>query len=74
MGEVIQGVDFLQVVKKIGSRNRRLQAKILQRLELEIDKDSPKFADLRKFLLDETSSYTRTIVRDIFGDIEYLMK
>jgi hypothetical protein len=74
MGDVIQGVDFIEVVKKVGRKNRKLQAKLLQRLELEIDKDTLQYSDLRKFVLDETSSFTRAVIRDIFGDIEFLLR
>jgi len=73
-GEIIQGVDFIDVIKKVGRKNRRLQAKLLQRLELEMNKDTKQFSELRKFILDETSSYTRAVVKDIFGDIELLMR
>jgi hypothetical protein len=35
-------------------------------------KDGDEFMQLRKFILDEQNSYTRSIVRLIFGDIEFM--
>ena len=71
--KVFQEVDALQVVKRIGTTSKRVQAKILQRLELSMDKDSEDFAEIRKLILDELNNLNRTVVRDIFGDIEYLI-
>ena len=71
--KVFQEVDALQVVKKIGTASKRVQAKILQRLELSIDKDSEEFSELRKLILDELNNLNRSVVREIFGDIEYLI-
>ena len=72
-GKIVQEVDPLEVIRDIGKKNKRLQAKLLQRIELHIDRNSPEYADLRKFILDETSGFTRSILKDIFGDIEFLL-
>lgn len=69
---VIQEVDILQLIKDIGTKNKVLQAKVLQELEKYIPPNTAEFQELRKFILDEQNSYTRSIVRLIFGDIEYL--
>lgn len=69
--KVFQEVDIFTVLKEIGSKNKVLQAKILQELEKHI-KDKDEFAQVRKFILDEQNSYTRSIVRLIFGDIEFM--
>jgi len=71
---LIQGVNILGVIRKINTRNRRLQAILLSQIEMSIDKSSPGFGDLRKLLLDETNSYTRAVIREIFGDIEYYLR
>lgn len=69
--KVFQEVDMLSVLREIGSRNKVLNAKVLQELEKHIsDKDG--FSEVRKFILDEQNSYTRNIVRLIFGEIEFM--
>lgn len=72
--DIVQGVNVLDVIRRINTRNRRLQAILLSQIEMSIDKASPGFVELRKLLLDETNSYTRAVIREIFGDIEYLLR
>ena len=72
-GNIFQEVDILQVIKRIGTLNKRTQAKILQRLEMEFDPREEEFKELRKFILDELNGLTRSIVREIFGDIEFML-
>jgi hypothetical protein len=72
--EIVQEVDILSTIRGIGKRSKKLQAVILQELEKHVNKTSPEFDTLRKFVLDEVNNYTRSIVRDIFGDIEFLIK
>lgn len=72
--KVFQEVDALHVVKKIGTSSKRAQAKILQRLEISIDKNSDDYLEIRKLILDELNNLNRSVVREIFGDIEYLIK
>lgn len=69
--KIFQQVDVFSLIKEIGVKNKVHQAKILQALELEIT-DKKKFSEIRKYFLDEQNSYTRSIVRLIFGDIEFL--
>jgi hypothetical protein len=69
--KVFQEVDIISVLKEIGSRNKVLNAKMLQELEKYV-KDPDDFTQLRKFILDEQNSYTRSIVRLIFGDIVFM--
>lgn len=68
---IFQEIDVLTVLKEVASKNKTLQAKVLQELEKYI-KDQDQFSQIRKFILDEQNSYTRSIVRLIFGDIEFL--
>ena len=70
----VQEVNIIEVIKSVGKRNKKLQAKILQEIEKHINRNSPDYDDLRKFILDEINSYTRSVMRDIFGDIEYMIK
>ncbi len=73
-GIVAQEIDLLRVIRKVAKRNKSLQAKLLQSIEIYFDKNADKYVNLRKFILDEINGYTRAILRDIFGDIEFLMK
>jgi hypothetical protein len=68
--KVFQEVDVFELLREIGASNKRLNAKVLQELEKYV-KDNDDFVQLRKFILDEQNSYTRSIVRLIFGDIEF---
>ena len=68
--KVFQEVDVLEILGEIGSRNKTLNAMVLTELEKYV-KDGDEFMHLRKFILDEQNSYTRSIVRLIFGDIEF---
>ena len=68
--KVFQEVDVFDLLKEIGVRNKTLNAKVLQELEKYV-KNNDEFMQLRKFILDEQNSYTRSIVRLIFGDIEF---
>lgn len=70
----VQEVDILDVIRAVGKRNKKVQAMLLQEIEKHIDKNSPEFDEIRKFILDEINGYTRSILRDIFGDIEFMMK
>jgi hypothetical protein len=72
--KVVQEVDILSVISAVGKKNKKLQAKLLQELETHLDKNSKEYEILRKFILDEINSYTRSVMRDIFGDIEFMMK
>lgn len=67
--KVFQEVDVFDLLREIGARNKVLNAKVLQELEKYI-KDNDDFVEVRKFILDEQNSYTRSVVRLIFGDIE----
>ena len=69
--KVFQEVDVFDLLKEIGIRNKTLNAKVLQELEKHIV-DNDEFMEVRKFILDEQNSYTRSIVRLIFGEIEFM--
>lgn len=71
--KAVQEVDIVDVIRSVGRKNKKLQAKLLQEIEKHVDKNSPDFDNIRKFMLDEINSYTRSIMRDIFGDIEYML-
>lgn len=69
--KVFQEVDILGILREIGTKNKALQAKILTELEKHVS-DKEEWITLRKFVLDEQNAYTRSIVRLIFGDIEFM--
>lgn len=71
---IYEEVDLLDIIRNVGRKNKRLQAKLLQQLEQIMDRDDPRFEEARKYILDEVNSYTRSIIQTIFGDIEYMMK
>jgi len=71
---IVQEVDLLEVIRSVGKKSKKHQAKILQELEKHIKKGTPEFEEFRKFFLDEQNNFTRAVMRDIFGDIEYMLK
>ncbi len=68
--KVFQEVNVLELLGEIGTKNKALNAMVLQELEKHV-KNPDEFTQLRKFILDAQNSYTRSIVRLIFGDIEF---
>lgn len=73
-GVVIQGLDLLDIVGFISKKNKKFQAITLSDVEEVLGKDSEEYLLIRKIILDSFNNYTRSIVRSIFGDIEYLVK
>jgi hypothetical protein len=67
---VFQEINVFEILGDIGGLNKALNAKVLTELEKYV-KNKEDFQLLRKFILDEQNSYTRSVVRLIFGDIEY---
>jgi protein involved in sex pheromone biosynthesis len=65
---VIQGLDLLDVVHYIAKKNKRYQAMALSNIEEVLDKDSPEFKHVRKVILDYFNNYTRSVIRNIFGE------
>ena len=73
MAIIRQEVDPLEVTRIIGRKNKRAQAVILQEVEQLVDKNSEEYQQLRKVILDELNTLSRSYIRVIFGDIEYLV-
>ena len=73
-GVVIQGLDLMDIVTFISKKNKKFQAILLADLEEVLGKDSEEFALVRKLILDGFNNYTRSIIRAIFGDIEFMVK
>jgi len=71
--EIIQEVEVLQLIREIGTKSKKTQAKILQRLEQVID-DPEEYQEVRKFVLDEINDLARAFVKATFGNIEFLIK
>lgn len=73
--EIIQEVDLLTLISFIDKKNKKLQAVLLQNVEKSFNKGSAEYIELRKIILDETSDFARSVVRQIFGNgMEYLVK
>lgn len=70
-GRIIQGLDLIDVLTFVGKKNKRFQAVMLGELEMILDPKSDDFRLVRKLILDYWNSYTRSILRVIFGDIEF---
>ena len=73
-GVVVQGLDLIDIVTFISKKNKKFQAILLTELEEVLGKDNPDYLKVRKVVLDEFNNYTRSVVRAIFGDIEYMVK
>lgn len=73
-GVIIQGLDLIDIVTFISKKNKKFQAILLSELEETLGRDSKEYTLVRKLVLDGFNNYTRSIVRAIFGDIEYLVK
>jgi translation elongation factor EF-4 len=65
---VIQGLDLLDVIHFVSKKNKKFQAILLQDVEQVLGKDSQQYAEVRKLILDSYNSYTRSILRVIFGN------
>lgn len=75
MGNIIQGIDILDVVNFVSKRNKRGQAILLEKIEQIIDKESEEYKQIRKVVLDWSNDYTRAILKIIFGtDFEGTMR
>ena len=67
----IDGLDLFDLISFISKKNKRFLAIMLAEVEEIVGKDSEEYQLLRKVILDGFNDYTRSIVRIIFGDIEY---
>lgn len=75
MGQIIQGLDVLDLFKFITKKSKKFQAIFLKDLEEIISADDPKYNEIRKLYLDFSNDYTRSIFRIIFGtDFEGVIK
>lgn len=72
-GTIIQEVDVIKLISKVGKRSKAAQAKILQKLEVVIT-DKKEYEEIRKFVLDEINGLTRSFVNEVFGDVEFLIR
>lgn len=75
-GVVVQGLDLMDIITFVSKKNKKFQAISLSELEEIIDKEKyPEiYREVRKLILDGFNNYTRSIVRVLFGDIEYMIK
>lgn len=66
----IEGLDIIDLVEEIDKKDRRFKAVCLQALEETTNLSPEEFKMVRKIILDSMSSYTRSLVRMLFGEIE----
>lgn len=67
-GIIIQGLSVLDIIKNIGRNTKKVQAKMLNQLELELSPED--FSRIRKIILDNTNDLSRSVVKEIFGEID----
>jgi hypothetical protein len=65
--KIIQGISIFDTVNQTQSTNKMFQKKFLDRLEIIMDKNDPKFAEIRKLYLDTQNEFTRSIINETFG-------
>ena len=70
----IDGLDLFDLITFISKKNKRFIAIILADIEEIVGKDSDEYQQIRKIVLDGFNDYTRSVVRIVFGDIEYRME
>jgi len=66
-----QGIDVLDLVGFIGRLTKRYQANLLTEIEDVVDPSSDEYSQIRKLVLDSTNNFSRSVVKVIFGDVEY---
>ena len=69
-GVVIQGLDLIDIISIVDKKKRKYLALMLQDLEGVLGADSEEFKSVRKIVLDNVNSYTRSLIRALLGDIE----
>lgn len=69
-GVVIQGLDLIDIISIVDKKKRKYLALMLQDVEEVLKPTSPEFKIVRKIILDNVNSYTRSLVRSLLGDIE----
>lgn len=66
----LQGFDSVDVVKYIAKLTKRYQKNLMDDIETIIPPGSKEHDEIRKFVLDSTNNFSRSIVKNIFGNIE----
>lgn len=66
----ISGLDMVELLDFIASKNKKYQAMMLADLEEILDENSESFILIRKLFLDYMNKYTRGIARMLTGNIE----
>jgi hypothetical protein len=67
---ILEGFDVFDTVSFISRMNRRYQATLLSQVEDLIGRNHADYPVLRKLILDSTNEFTRSVVKNIFGDID----
>jgi hypothetical protein len=67
---ILEGFNVFDTISFISRMNKRHQASLLAQVEDLIGRDSVDYPVLRKLILDSTNEFTRSIVKNIFGEID----
>lgn len=65
---IIQNVETVDLINFINRKKKLHQRKLLEELEKYMAVDSEEYKAFRKAILDNTSDFSRSVVRTIFGD------
>jgi len=67
-GVIIEGIDVLEVVGFLNSKNKKYLAMLLNDIEDILPKHSDEYQKIRKEVLDKFNQYTRSVVEVLFGE------
>lgn len=65
---MIEQVDTVALIGFINRKKKLHQKLLLDGIEQLLGTDHPKYLEIRKLILDNTSDFSRAVVRTIFGD------
>lgn len=66
----VSGLDMVELLDFIASKNKKYQAMLFADLEEIIGRDTDEFALVRKIVLDYMNKYTRGVIRTLTGNVE----
>ena len=73
-GITLEGLDVLDTIRYIIRKGKKFEAVGLNEIEHILVNRPELYEQVRKVYLDSFNGYRRSILRMIFGDVEYLAK
>lgn len=64
--KIIQPMNLLELIEDIYKMSKQRQAAFLTELQMFLSPDD--FKKVRKLYLDSTNDYTRSVIKEVFGD------